>query len=88
MLVADWKTGRGEEVDEGFVGWMKIQDGDDATPANGKKDRRKSRMSTSSVTSTATTDVAEKDGMLSPQQPKEVQVRGVRSCRECWAVVS
>jgi rabenosyn-5 len=24
LLVADWKTGRGEEVEEGFVGWMRI----------------------------------------------------------------
>jgi len=89
LLVADWKTGRGEEVDEGFVGWMKLQDGDEATQINGKKDRRKSRLSGSGTATPATVvdDVPEK-GTLLPQQPKEVQVKGVRSCRECWAVVS
>lgn len=88
LLVADWKTGRGEEVDEGFVGWMKVQDGEETVAPSGKKDRRKSRLSTSSVASAAANDVAEKDGALLPQQPREVQVRGVRSCKECWAVVS
>jgi rabenosyn-5 len=24
LLVADWKTGRGQEVEEGFVGWLKV----------------------------------------------------------------
>ena len=84
LLVADWKTGRGEEVEEGFVGWMKLQDGEDATQINGKRDRRSSRVS---ISSTAVEDLPEKGGLL-PQQPKEVQVKGVRSCRECWATVS
>lgn len=32
LLVADFKTGRGQEVDEGFVGWMKLE-GEDAGEA-------------------------------------------------------
>jgi rabenosyn-5 len=58
-LVADWKSGRGEEVEEGFVGWMKV----DESPARGN----------SSV-----------DG----EAPKEIQVRGVRVCKDCWGTVS
>jgi rabenosyn-5 len=54
LLVADWKSGRGEEVDEGFVGWMKVDD-----------------------------DSTKKDGEV-----KEVQVRGVRVCKDCWGTVS
>jgi len=88
LLVADWKTGRGEEVDEGFVGWMKVQDGEEASVANGKKDRRKTRISISTIATAGSDDVTEKEGALLPQQPREVQVRGVRSCRDCWAVVS
>jgi hypothetical protein len=56
LLVADWKSGRGEEVEEGFVGWMKVEDGLGTGKADG--------------------DV------------KEVQVRGVRVCRDCWGTVS
>ena len=60
LLVADWKSGRGEEVEEGFVGWMKIDDPSTNTNANGKGDG----------------------------EVKEVQVRGVRVCKDCWGTVS
>lgn len=46
MLVADWKTQRGSEVDDDFRGWLQIEGGG------------------------------------------EVQVKGVRACRECWSIVS
>lgn len=26
LIVADWKTGRCEEVEEGFVGWLKLEE--------------------------------------------------------------
>lgn len=32
LLVADWKTGRGQEVEEGFVGWLKV---DSDNPSKG-----------------------------------------------------
>lgn len=60
LLVADWKSGRGEEVEEGFVGWMKVDD----SPARGNG--------------------TDGNGEL----PKEVQVRGVRVCKDCWGTVS
>lgn len=128
MLVADWKTGRGEEVDEGFVGWMTMQDGEEAGGAGNaraqgggsrrvsgagagavgdvRKERRKSRASIRGVTNganvanvanvasgTSGTNGVVGDGEATrgvplPQQPKEVQVKGVRVCRECWAIVS
>ncbi|WVQ98252.1 hypothetical protein IAU59_005375 [Kwoniella sp. CBS 9459] len=115
LLVADWKTGRGEEVDEGFVGWMKMDDNDQgdassstagtisgspsSSPARpgidrGARARRKGRTSTASIMSTNSVisehaaDGQEKRDIPLPQQPKEVQVKGVRICRECWAVVS
>ncbi|GFZ47917.1 hypothetical protein JCM24511_05664 [Saitozyma sp. JCM 24511] len=127
LLVADWKTGRGEEVDEGFVGWMTMQDGEEASgEGNGRaqgrgsrrvsgvsgagtgtgavgdvrKERRKSRASIGGVANgasggsgTSGTNGALGDGDATrgiplPQQPKEVQVKGVRVCRECWAIVS
>ncbi|WWD21672.1 hypothetical protein CI109_106158 [Kwoniella shandongensis] len=90
LLVADWKTGRGEEVEEGFVGWMKVDEADIGPPSNGgmngKKDRRRSRLSISS--GGPILDGIEKREIPLPQQPKEVQVKGVRTCRECWNVVS
>jgi hypothetical protein len=58
LLVADWKSGRGEEVEEGFVGWMKIDDGKSLSNSRGG------------------------------EEPKEVQVRGVRVCKDCWGTVS
>ena len=67
---------------------MKLHDGDD-TAINSKKDRRQSRTSAISATSQVTAaDSLPEKGALLPQQPKEVQVKGVRSCRECWATVS
>jgi rabenosyn-5 len=59
LLVADWKSGRGEEVEEGFVGWMKV----DESPAGGSSS-------------------------MEGELPKEVQVRGVRVCKDCWGTVS
>ncbi|WWC68141.1 uncharacterized protein I206_102064 [Kwoniella pini CBS 10737] len=100
LLVADWKTGRGEEVEEGFVGWMKM---DDQTPGqeqqilknniDSRSSRiRKGRASTNSISSINEYEEengnGEKRGIPLPQQPKEVQVKGCRVCRECWAVVS
>ena len=60
LLVADWKSGRGEEVEEGFVGWMKIDESSPVPAANGKGEG----------------------------EVKEVQVRGVRVCKDCWGTVS
>ncbi|WVW78231.1 hypothetical protein I302_100184 [Kwoniella bestiolae CBS 10118] len=103
LLVADWKTGRGEEVEEGFVGWMKTDDptdlgihpnsgSDQKTPASSPKvngKMRRSRMSTNSISSSISEDPQDKERDIPlPQQPKEVQVKGCRVCRECWAVVS
>jgi rabenosyn-5 len=62
LLVADWKSGRGEEVEEGFVGWMKVDE---------------------SSSSSGTTTNGKGDGEV-----KEVQVRGVRVCKDCWGTVS
>lgn len=82
-------------MDEGFVGWMKVEDNEDGqeSPGRGhgaaspaKRDRRKSRSSLMSLKSENGVD-----GVVTgplPQQPKEVQVKGVRVCRECWATVS
>ncbi|WVQ79874.1 hypothetical protein IAT38_001974 [Cryptococcus sp. DSM 104549] len=97
VLVADWKTGRGEEVEEGFVGWMKMEDGEgDAAAGEGvvaagsRKDRRKSKQgSVGSIQPGVAPAVAEeKRDIPLPQQPKEVQVKGMRVCRDCWKVVS
>jgi len=60
LLVADWKSGRGEEVEEGFVGWMKIDESPSGPGTNGKANG----------------------------EVKEVQVRGVRVCKDCWGTVS
>jgi rabenosyn-5 len=63
LLVADWKSGRGEEVEEGFVGWMKVdldEDGGKSSKGKGKGEG----------------------------PPTEVQVRGVRVCKDCWGTVS
>ncbi|ODO08578.1 hypothetical protein L198_00308 [Cryptococcus wingfieldii CBS 7118] len=75
LLVADWKTGRGEEVEEGFVGWMKTANGEDGE--DGERTPRPNE-----------TEDAVLESKLVPQQPKEVQVKGMRVCRECWSVVS
>ena len=75
LLVADYKTGRGEEVEEGFVGWMKVDD---------ERDQKKSR-------NRGQPKLKEKqnagDGVVG-EEVKEVQVRGVRVCKECWGTVS
>lgn len=110
LLVADYKSGRGEEVDEGFIGWMKLDQEDESSYGNGGAGgvgrRGSMSMSTSKASSIAGgsdshsmrsangTAKDPMDGMKGgaalplPQQPREVQVKGVRTCRECWAVVS
>ncbi|WWC86709.1 uncharacterized protein L201_001586 [Kwoniella dendrophila CBS 6074] len=106
LLVADYKTGRGEEVEEGFIGWMKMEDSgsnnnndnnnqdqsdqQSASPIN-KNRMKRSRVSTNSITSTINENPEnkiEKREIPLPQQPKEVQVKGCRVCRDCWNVVS
>ncbi|RXK40873.1 hypothetical protein M231_01721 [Tremella mesenterica] len=82
LLVADWKTGRGEEVDEGFVGWMKVGQGSEDDTKSPSMGKRASRTSIASGSDNSIRDIP------LPQQPKEVQVKGVRVCKECWATVS
>jgi rabenosyn-5 len=93
-LIADWKSGRGEVVEEGFVGWMKTDDSDERER---RLERRKSRSSMGSVSTFGSGSMGlggiDEDGgsgrkVPLPQQPKEVQIKGMRACRECWAVVS
>jgi rabenosyn-5 len=67
LLVADYRTGKGHEVDEGFVGWMQMGSG------AGVSEQGKSGSSTATATA---------------RRPDEVQVKGVRTCRECWGVIS
>ena len=73
LLVADWKTGRGQEVEEGFIGWLKVEDGTPKADGFTKKPTAKARRST---------------GGLDDVSPKEVIIRGVRVCRDCWQTVS
>lgn len=47
-------------MEEGFVGWMKIDESSSGPSTNGKGDG----------------------------EVKEVQVRGVRVCKDCWGTVS
>ena len=81
-------------MDEGFVGWMKMEDDNgnekgltqsEEDQKTTRKEKRKSRLSVGSPA----VEVKEREReMPLPQQPKEVQVKGVRLCKECWAVVS
>ncbi|KAI5453661.1 carboxypeptidase Y-deficient [Naganishia albida] len=73
LLVADWKTGRGQEVEEGFVGWLRV---DDANPDAGGT---KAKTNTQGRRSTGGKD---------DEGVKEVIIKGVRVCRECWQTVS
>ncbi|OXB35048.1 hypothetical protein J007_05288 [Cryptococcus neoformans] len=86
LLVADWKTGRGEEVEEGFVGWMRMEDGEGSGEGQAIQRRRKSQPE-DGIGAVRSGDAPTQNIPL-PQQPKEVQVKGMRVCRECWAVVS
>ena len=86
LLVADWKTGRGEEVDEGFVGWMRLKDGEG--PSGSRASRSGSISSVRTVSSAGTGTNGKENGVPVPQQPTEIQVKGIRVCRECWNVVS
>ncbi|ORX34061.1 FYVE zinc finger-domain-containing protein [Kockovaella imperatae] len=89
LLVADWKTGRGEEVDEGFVGWMKIKDKESSQNGSPVSERRGSINSIRTASSSSTSPRKfNGNGGPVPQQPKEVQIKGVRVCRECWGTVS
>ncbi|BEJ03441.1 hypothetical protein CcaverHIS641_0106160 [Cutaneotrichosporon cavernicola] len=88
LLVADWRTGRGEEVDEGFVGWMSLdQEKEPVAIRPSRHHRHRSGSILSDTSSTTTNDEPQRTIPL-PQQPQEVQVKGVRVCRECWATVS
>lgn len=94
--MADYKTGRGEEVDEGFVGWMTLDETEGKSGANGEtspirrakrpppEQRQHGRQS--SIASEGTIDSRSSTPL--PQQPQEVQVKGVRVCRDCWGTVS
>lgn len=73
LLVADWKTGRGQEVEEGFVGWLKVDDESSAAGGIKAKATPQGRKSTGGKA---------EDGV------KEVIIKGVRVCRECWQTVS
>jgi rabenosyn-5 len=73
LLVADWKTGRGQEVEEGFVGWLKIDEETPRTEESKPKPSLKGRRST---------------GGLDDNSPREVMIKGVRVCRDCWQTVS
>lgn len=124
--MADWRTGRGQEVEEGWVGWMNLDpsSSDDSKFNSGSngfgRHKRRSSSRTSSISSTSMSmmsmngsissraglDKIEdgpmvgggdgvgsgngigRNGLPLPQQPKEIQIKGVRACRECWAVVS
>jgi rabenosyn-5 len=71
LLVADYRTGRGQEVDENFVGWMQMGN------------RKNVEVAESSSPSSSSSTTA-----ASARRPDEVQVKGVRTCRECWQTVS
>jgi rabenosyn-5 len=81
-------------VDEGFVGWMTVEDAegeekDETTSASANgKERRKGKKGRVSLGMGAVSPIREERDVPLPQQPKEVQVKGMRTCRDCWAVVS
>lgn len=90
LLVADWRTGRGEEVDEGFVGWMSLDQEKEPTSAirtSKQHARHRSGSILSDISSSTISEEPQRTIPL-PQQPQEVQIKGVRVCRECWATVS
>lgn len=68
------------------MGWMRIEDGDGSGEGQAIQRRLKSQ-SGDGVDAVRSGDPSMRDIPL-PQQPKEVQVKGMRVCRECWAVVS
>lgn len=90
LLVADWRTGRGEEVDEGFVGWMSLDQEKEPSAIRTSKQHARHRSSSILSDTSSTTTISEEPQRTIPlpQQPQEVQVKGVRVCRECWATVS
>ena len=84
-------------MDEGFVGWMKMENGDDGDGdqkgqtqggEEQKTPRKEKRKPRSSVGSPVVEGKERERELPLPQQPKEVQVKGVRLCKECWGVVS
>jgi rabenosyn-5 len=77
LVVGDYKLGRCEEVEEGFVGWLKV----DTKDAGGGGQRRKGTEKEPMVNG----DGAEKEG---GKGSEEIKIQGVRICRTCWAVVS
>ncbi|GMK54686.1 hypothetical protein CspeluHIS016_0112720 [Cutaneotrichosporon spelunceum] len=88
LLVADWRTGRGEEVDEGFVGWMSLDQEKEPVAIRPSRHHRHRSGSILSDASSATTIDEPQRTIPLPQQPQEVQIKGVRVCRECWDIVS
>ncbi len=83
LVVADWRTGKGEIVEEGFIGWMKADTGVDSLAGKKKGRRRKEEEGP---------DESDPDGPAKrqgkPKMADEIQVKGVRACRECWAIVT
>lgn len=81
-------------MEEGFVGWMKLEDPDAVKRASGSRggsgSGRSSRVSMGSIDSLGKSDGGAGDERVVPlpKQATEVQVRGVRVCRDCWGVVS
>lgn len=71
---------------EGFVGWMRMEDGEGSGEGQAIQRRRKSQPE-DGIGAVRSGDAPTQNIPL-PQQPKEVQVKGMRVCRECWAVVS
>lgn len=90
LLVADWKTGRGEEVDEGFVGWMSLEPDTEGGERDQTFAKRHVRGTSTASAGGSPAGSAPGSGASTPlpQQPQEVQVRGIRVCRECWRIVS
>lgn len=68
------------------MGWMRIEDGQGSGEGQATQ-RRLNSQSGDGIGAVRSDDPSTRDIPL-PQQPKEVQVKGMRVCRECWAVVS
>lgn len=68
------------------MGWMRMEDGEGSGEGQAIQRRRKSQPE-DGIDAVRSGDAPTQNIPL-PQQPKEVQVKGMRVCRECWAVVS
>lgn len=60
-------------MEEGFVGWLKVDDGNPVPEGIKAKSDAQVRRSM---------------GGTDDGPPKEVIIKGVRVCRECWQTVS